>query len=136
MERGVKFTLAVLCAGGTVPQRGVSSRSVVADSATPWAAARQAPLSTRFSRQGYWSGLPFPSPGDFPSQGSNPSLLHCRQILYQLSYKGSPVSITDQRSIRKKKAKTQPSDLGLSLHPSSSLQLFTNAPTHRLDFIN
>ena len=30
--------------------------------ATPWTAAHQAPLSTRFSRRGYWSGLPFPSP--------------------------------------------------------------------------
>ena len=44
----------------------------------------------RFSRQWYWSGLPFPSPGIFPTQGSDPGLLHCRQILYQLSYKGSP----------------------------------------------
>ena len=31
--------------------------------ATPWTATHQAPLSMRFSRQGYWSGLPFPSPG-------------------------------------------------------------------------
>ena len=29
----------------------------------------QAPLSMRFSRQEYWSGLPFPSPGDFPNPG-------------------------------------------------------------------
>ena len=33
-------------------------------SATPWTAACQAPRSTKFSRQEYWSGLPFPSPGD------------------------------------------------------------------------
>ena len=32
--------------------------------ATPWTVARQAPLSIEFSRQGYWSGLPFPFPGD------------------------------------------------------------------------
>ena len=32
--------------------------------ATPWTVARQAPLSMEFSRQEYWSGLPFPSPGD------------------------------------------------------------------------
>ena len=38
------------------------SHSVVADSATPWTAAHQPSLSMRFSRQGYWSGLPFPSP--------------------------------------------------------------------------
>ena len=33
---------------------------------TPWTVARQAPLSMEFSRQEYWSGLPFPLPGDFP----------------------------------------------------------------------
>ena len=35
--------------------------------ATPWAVAHQAPLSMGFSRQEYWSGLPFPSPGDPPN---------------------------------------------------------------------
>ena len=84
-----------------------------------------------FSRPEYWSGLPFPSPGDlpnpgieprspalqadsllaeppgklkntgvgslsllqetFPTQELNQSLLHCRRILYQLSYQGSPL---------------------------------------------
>ena len=34
--------------------------------ATPWTGARLAPLSMEFSRQEYWSGLPFPSPGDLP----------------------------------------------------------------------
>ena len=33
---------------------------------TPWTVVRQAPLSVGFSRQEYWSGLPFPSPGDLP----------------------------------------------------------------------
>ena len=121
-----------------------------------WSGAHQTPLSTGYSRQGYWSGLPFLSPavfltsfnvekilppslmcdwlllsgphhesesrsvvsdslpphglyspwdspgqntgvgslsllqGIFPTQGSNPGLPHCRQILYQLSHKGSP----------------------------------------------
>ena len=53
----------------------------------PMDCSRQAPLSKGFSKQGYWSGLPFPSPGDFPAQGLNPSL-HCRQILYRLSHQG------------------------------------------------
>ena len=114
---------------------------------TPWTVAYQASLSMGFSRQEYWSGLPFPSPGDlpnpgieprsptlqanalpselpgkphglyttlnpnpnpnspsqntgvgslsllqriFPTQGSNPGLLHCKQILYQLNHPGSP----------------------------------------------
>ena len=34
-----------------------------------------------------------PSPGIFLTQESNPGLLHCRQILYQLSHKGSPILI-------------------------------------------
>ena len=37
--------------------------------ATPWTVACQAPLSVGFSRQEYWSRLPFPSPGDFPNPG-------------------------------------------------------------------
>ena len=44
--------------------------------ATPWTTARQAPLSMGFSRQEYWSGLPFPSPGDLPDPGIEPTLLH------------------------------------------------------------
>ena len=39
---------------------------------TPWTVACQAPLSTGFSRQEYWSGLPFPSPGDLPDLGIKP----------------------------------------------------------------
>ena len=48
----------------------------------------------KFSRQEYWSGLPFPSPGDLPTQGLNLGLLHCRQLLYHLSYYGSPKSLS------------------------------------------
>ena len=39
---------------------------------TPWTVALQAPLSMRFSRQEYWTELPFPSPGDLPDQGIEP----------------------------------------------------------------
>ena len=39
-----------------------------------------------FSRQEYWSGLPFPSPGDLPDPGLNPGLPSCRQMLYRLSH--------------------------------------------------
>ena len=40
--------------------------------ASPWTVAYQAPPSTGFSRQGYWSGLSFPSPGDLPDPGIEP----------------------------------------------------------------
>ena len=39
---------------------------------TLWTVAYQAPLSVGFSRQEYWSGLPFPSPGDLPDPGIEP----------------------------------------------------------------
>ena len=39
----------------------------------PWTVARQTPLSMEFSRQEYWSGLPFPSPGDLPDPGIEPT---------------------------------------------------------------
>ena len=38
----------------------------------PWTAIHQPPLSMEFSRQAYWSGLPFPSPGDLPDPGIEP----------------------------------------------------------------
>ena len=42
---------------------------------SPWIVARQSPLSMGFSRQEYWSGLPFPSPGDLPYPGIKPAFL-------------------------------------------------------------
>ena len=50
----------------------VKSLSRVRLFATPWTAAYQAPPSVRFSRQEYWSGLPFPPPGDLPHPGIEP----------------------------------------------------------------
>ena len=50
----------------------VKSLSHVRVFATPWIVAYQAPLSTGFSRQENWSGLPFPSPGDLPNPGIEP----------------------------------------------------------------
>ena len=57
-ERALLGRLGVLCVC-----------SVASDSVTPWTVAHQAPLSMKFSRQEYWSGLPFPSPGDLPDPG-------------------------------------------------------------------
>ena len=53
----------------------VKSLSRVQLFATPWTVARQAPLSMEFSRQEYWSGLPFPIPGDLPNPGIKPTSL-------------------------------------------------------------
>ena len=51
--------------------------------ATPWTVACQAPLSVEFPRQEYWSGLPFPSPGDLtdPGKESGPPALQADSLL-------------------------------------------------------
>jgi len=53
-------------------KKKVKSLSHVQLFATPWTVAHQVPLSMGFSRQEYWSGLPFPSPGDLPNPGIEP----------------------------------------------------------------
>ena len=52
--------------------RACSVASVISDSLQPCELAYQAPLSMGFSRQGYWRGLPFPSPGAPPDSGIEP----------------------------------------------------------------
>ena len=73
----------------------MKSLSCVRLFATPWTVVYQALPSMGFSRQECWSGLPFPSPGDLPTQELNPGLLHCRQTLYRLSHQGSPIEALD-----------------------------------------
>ncbi|XP_055406649.1 arfaptin-1 isoform X7 [Bubalus kerabau] len=51
---------------------GIGLHSVMSDSATPWTVTLQAAQSMGFSRQEYWSGLPFLSPGDLPDPGMKP----------------------------------------------------------------
>ena len=53
-------------------RKKVKSLSHVRLFATLWTVAYQAPPSVEFSRQEYWSGLPFPSPGDLPDAGIEP----------------------------------------------------------------
>ena len=50
----------------------VKSLSRVRLFVTPWTVVRQAPLCMGFSREAYWSGFPFPSPGDLPDSGIEP----------------------------------------------------------------
>ena len=114
-----------------------------------WTVAHQAPLSMEFSRQEYWSGLPFSSPGDLPSPGVKPSqvsYVSCigRRILYPcptweahvlclLSSEDSPCPLECY-------AMTETSDLtpdgsvwhGLALRPSpASIPLLTLPQWHR-----
>ena len=68
---------------------------VVSDCCDPRGCSPPGSSAHGIFRQEHWSVLPFPSPGDlpdpgiFPTQGSNPGLLHCRQILCRPSYEGS-----------------------------------------------
>ena len=64
----------------------------------PWTVACQAPLSMAFSRQEYWSGLPFPPPGDFSNPGIEPSspvspALQADSLL--LSHRESPENLSN-----------------------------------------
>ena len=73
----------------------VKSLSYVQVFTNPWAIAYEAPPSMGFSRQEYWSELPFPSPGDLPDPGIEPSFPTCRQMLYHLSHQGRQISGED-----------------------------------------
>ena len=74
--RGFEFPIdnskRFLSQGRTCPGHPLSvlSLSCIQLFETPW--THQAPLSMGFSRQEYWSGLPFPPPGDFPDPGIEP----------------------------------------------------------------
>ena len=85
--------------------------------ATPWATQ-----SMEFSRPEYWSGQPFPSPGDLPDPRIEPGLLHCRWVLYQLSYQGSrSYQLSGKLHIRDGKKKNH------QLLNRNGLQSITNA---------
>ena len=51
---------------------------------TPWAVAHQAPLSTGFPRQEYWSGLPFHLPEDLPNPGIEPAYPACPALAFEI----------------------------------------------------
>ena len=85
----------------TVQFSSVQSLSQVRLFATPWTVAHQAPLSVGFSRQGYWSGLPCPPPGDLPRPGiaslASPAMAGG---LFATSQLGSPVKIFIPRLLK------------------------------------
>ena len=83
----------------------VKSLSRVRLFATPWTVAHQAPQSMEFSKQEYWSGLPFPSPRDLPNPGIEP---------------GSPTL----------QANALPSE-----PPGKPLETFMEVSSHRLDWL-
>ena len=65
-------TFAPVSMANTQKGKKVKSLSCVQLFVIPWTVAYQAPPSMGFTRQEYWSGLPFPSPGDLPDPGIEP----------------------------------------------------------------
>ena len=59
--------------------------------ATPWTVARQAPLSMGFSRQGYWSGLPCPPPGDLSDPGIELASPALAGVFFTAEPSGKPI---------------------------------------------
>ena len=57
---------------------------------TPWTVAFQPPLSMGFSRQEYWSGLPFPSPRDLPDPGIKPGSPALQAVSLPNELRGKP----------------------------------------------
>ena len=72
------------------------SHSVVSDSATPGTVAHQAPLSIGLPSQEYWSGLPFPPPGDLPNPGIEPGCPALQADLLPSETPGKPIIPTSQ----------------------------------------
>ena len=65
--------------------------------ATPWTVVYQAPPSIAFSRQEYWSGLPFPSPGDLPNPGIKPGSPELQTDALLSEPPGKPLDIDRSR---------------------------------------
>ena len=76
-------------------------RWIISDSCEPMNCNLPSYLSMGFPRQEYWSGSPFPAPGDLPNPGiksGSPTSRICRQILYLLRHQGSRVWLHQTRS--------------------------------------
>ena len=85
---------------------GAQSLSRVQLCATPWTVAHWASLSMEFSRQDYWSGLPFPPPGDLPNPGikpASPGSPTLQADVLPLSYQGSSSTSSSQVAFSLKK---------------------------------
>ena len=80
----------------------VKSLSHVQLFATPWTDPTQAPPSMEFPRQKYWSGLPFPSPGDLPDPGIEPMSPALQADTLPSEPSGKPNTLITQYSINRR----------------------------------
>ena len=106
------------------------SGKVISDFCDPRNCTPHAPLSMEFPRQEYWSGLPFPTPGDLPSPGiepMNPCLLHMQPSkknkyyspLYKKENKSSDIKqFIHSHKVTNGKDRDIPRAMMLSQHPA------------------
>ena len=85
---------------GKIKKVKVKSFSCVRLSATVWIVACQAPRSMEFSRQEYWSGLPFPSPGDLSNPGIEPGSFTLQADALLSEPPGNPIRIKKRSKLR------------------------------------
>ena len=71
----------------------VQSLSYVWLFVTSWTVAHQVPLSMGFSKQDYWNGLPFPSPGDLPDPGIEPASTPLARVFFTTEPPGKPMYV-------------------------------------------
>ena len=106
-----RFTVCWSLLSNSVSQLCVQVTQPCVTPCDPWTAARQVPLSMRFSRQEYWRGLPFPFPGDRPNPGVEPRSLTLQvdslpseppgdQLYYRYTYTSSLLSCPPTTSFR------------------------------------
>ena len=94
----------------------VQSLSRVRLSETPWTLAYEASPSMGFSRQEYWSGLPFPSPGDLPDPGIEPRSPALQAALTS-EPQGKPMAESEEKlKSLLMKVKVESEKVGLTLH--------------------
>ena len=86
--------------------------------ATPWTVARQAPLSMEFSRQEYWSGLPFSSPEDLPNRGIKPHALQADSL---------PSEPSGKLQCNRAPIKTRDTTAWMTFLISTALSMFSHA---------
>ena len=75
--------------------------------ATPWSVALQAPLSMGFPRQEYWSGLPFPPPGDLPDPGIEPVFPALADGCFTTESPGKPSENLRRLQIKRREEKSK-----------------------------
>ena len=96
---------------------------------TPWTVSCQAPLSMGFSRQEYWSKLPFPPPGDLPDPGTEPMSLMSPALageFFTASAAGKPIEYLTLKEFEMQQFQVELSEASLK----QIIRLSRESPTH------